>query len=103
MPAVRGDSVRDAARAHSQSRVSLIFGAAQREVSSRSDRPAVQRLKGAETDASECPMSHDRGARDTAEIGADLHAWGWAPAGEVLARDHIRGGIATCVVWLGAP
>ena len=44
-----------------------------------------------------------RGETDAAEIGDQLHSWGWTPAGEAVAHDHVRSGIATRVVWLDAP
>jgi SAM-dependent methyltransferase len=44
-----------------------------------------------------------RGQTDAADIRGDLRAWGWTPAGEAIAHDQIRGGIATRVAWLDAP
>ena len=44
-----------------------------------------------------------RGETDAAQIGEQLHSWGWTPAGEAVAPDTVRGGIATRVVWLDAP
>lgn len=44
-----------------------------------------------------------RGETDAEPIGDRLRSWGWTPAGEAVAPDTVRGGIATRVVWLDAP
>ncbi len=44
-----------------------------------------------------------RGQSDAAPISDDLRAWGWTPNGEAVAPDHVRGGVATRVVWIDAP